>query len=973
MGDLHSIALLVAFLENPEFREVTKKLPDVIRLIFDTNMYPKDAQSKDENFTERLIRHEFGNAPGVDADDAMLTRFTNDLLKIAQDGGFTMAGKTRNNMGLMMSDDHTLSKALIAFAMKKYYVETPSDQGELFNFSEAKGSLMFQMDRIAPYSLFFVEGYRLLLVNKYFDNSFSSFVSTQIYSYIYELRDWYVQAGANVLNDSAVANRSTFFLGGFGDDKFTGSNEADLLIGNDGKDSLLGGDGKDCLIGCDGNDSLYGGGDDDILIGGGVRDGLAFYLERDKDVLEGGDGIDSYHAGVNDEIIDSDGKGLVFYGYSTQLTGGTRKEGEPRFVGANGITYEEPLNGTVIVYTTTGKITIKGIGTHSINPDGQTISGLPGMGITLITLPENQNSKPKPPDPGTDPGNKGGGGSATIPIIVPRDPNDIVGPQGFGDEHWISSQNPLSYTIHYENQATATAPAQQVTITQTLDSDLNLSSFRLGDFGWGDFYVTVPDNSSFYINRLDLRATKGYMVDVVAGVDVATYEAYWSFTTIDPNTGEIPEDPTIGFLPPDVDGKVGQAYANYTINANADVPTGTVIDAKATIIFITQEPIDTPAISNTLDTQAPESHVEAVANATVESAQFLVRWSGSDVGSAIAGYTVYVSDNGGTYAPWLENTTLTEATYAGQPGHSYAFYTVASDNAGNKEAAPAQADLTIQVTPNANLTDTALPKIASVELPDDSNYTIGQALDITVHFTEKMAVDIAGLSPVINFTIGEHTVNAVYQSGSGTNALVFRHIVTDPTSDFNHPVLDHAIQTNGTTLRDIAGNPLVDLSVTHNLSGNISFWNNGKVMHDITVNIASHASPSDAEGNFSLLDVPVGTNTLTSTLPPDTTEKGTVDLLDAIAILKSIVGLTSLNPYQEIAADFSKSDGVDLNDAIGILKHVVGLPAPTPEWVFLEKSDTIPSFEPITVDLTSDTTVDLVGILLGDVNGSWAA
>ncbi len=561
----------------------------------------------------------------------------------------------------------------------------------------------------------------------------------------------------------------------------------------------------------------------------------------------------------------------------------------------------------------------------------------------------------------------------SVEVIAPRDPNDIVGPKGFGDEHWTNNQTPLSYIIHYENQSTATAPAQQVTITQTLDSDLNLSSFRLGNFGWGDISITVPDNTSFYIDRLDLRTTKGYMVDVVAGVDVAKHEAYWSFTTIDPNTGEIPEDPTIGFLPTNVEKGCGEGFVNYSIRANADAPTGTVIDAKATIVFTTQEPIDTPAISNTLDTQAPESHVETLANATVESAQFLVRWSGSDVGSAIAGYTVYVSDNGATYAPWLENTTLTEATYAGQPGHSYAFYTVASDNAGNKESAPAQADLTIQVTPNANLTDTSLPKIASVELPDDGNYTIGQALDITVHFTEKMAVDIAGLSPVINLTLGEHTVNAVYQSGSGTNSLVFRHIVADPTYDFNHTVLDHAIQTNGTTLRDIAGNPLVDLSVTHNLSGSTSFWKNGKVMHGITVNMASHASQSDAEGKFSLPDLPVGTNMLTSTVTDDSKTNSSVDLSDAIAILKSIVGLTSLESHQQIAADFDSNNGVDLSDAIGILKHIVGLPAPTPEWVFVDKSDTMASLEPVTVDLTYDTMVDLVGILRGDVDGSWGA
>ncbi|MEI6639039.1 MAG: hypothetical protein WCL46_04925, partial [Chlorobium sp.] len=120
-------------------------------------------------------------------------------------------------------------------------------------------------------------------------------------------------------------------------------------------------------------------------------------------------------------------------------------------------------------------------------------------------------------------------------------------------------------------------------------------------------------------------------------------------------------------------------------------------------------------------------------------------------------------------------------------------------------------------------------------------------------------------------------------------------------------------------------------------------------------------------------EMPDGTYTLTDAKVAGTADKGAVDLLDAITILKSIVGLTLLNPNQEIAADFDNSKGVDLNDAIGILKYVVDLPAPTPEWVFVDKSDTIPSLEPVSVDLISDTTVDLVGILRGDVDGSWTA
>ena len=417
-----------------------------------------------------------------------------------------------------------------------------------------------------------------------------------------------------------------------------------------------------------------------------------------------------------------------------------------------------------------------------------------------------------------------------ISVIRPSDPNDIVGPQSFGADHWTSGQNALPYTIHYENQASATAPAQQVTITQTLDSDLNASSFRLGDFGWGDIYVDVPVGTSFYIDRLDLTATKGYMVDVMAGVDVAKHEVFWSFTTIDPNTGEIPVDPTIGFLPPDSDGSIGQGFVNYTVRANADASTGTVIDAHATIVFATQEPIDTPAIFNTLDTAAPESHIEAVTESTVASAQFLVRWLGSDVGSAIAGYTVYVSDNGGAYSPWLENTTLTEATYAGQPGHTYTFYTVATDNAGNNEAAPDQADLTIHVTEAATLTDTVPPEIAAVILPNDGRYAIGHSLDFAVQFTETVFVDVAGHAPVIKLMVGATEVDAVYESGSGTDRLIFRHIVAGGEYDANGIALGNTIVLNGATLRDTAGNPVVDLTLSTGATAGIHV-DNAPILH----------------------------------------------------------------------------------------------------------------------------------------------
>jgi hypothetical protein len=87
--------------------------------------------------------------------------------------------------------------------------------------------------------------------------------------------------------------------------------------------------------------------------------------------------------------------------------------------------------------------------------------------------------------------------------------------------------------------------------------------------------------------------------------------------------------------------------------------------------------------------------------AITSSAKFTVSWSGSDGanGSGIASYTVYVSDNGSTFTPPQTSTTATSAPFTGKNGHTYAFYCVASDKAGNRQpaASTAQATTTIKL------------------------------------------------------------------------------------------------------------------------------------------------------------------------------------------------------------------------------------------------------------------------------------
>ena len=65
------------------------------------------------------------------------------------------------------------------------------------------------------------------------------------------------------------------------------------------------------------------------------------------------------------------------------------------------------------------------------------------------------------------------------------------------------------------------------------------------------------------------------------------------------SAGEVPDDSTIGFLPPN-NGTTGQGFVTFRINAAAHVTTNARIDANASIVFDQNEPIITPPIFNTV-------------------------------------------------------------------------------------------------------------------------------------------------------------------------------------------------------------------------------------------------------------------------------------------------------------------------------------------------------------------------------------
>ncbi len=226
---------------------------------------------------------------------------------------------------------------------------------------------------------------------------------------------------------------------------------------------------------------------------------------------------------------------------------------------------------------------------------------------------------------------------------------------------------------------------------------------------------------------------------------------------------------------------------NNSIKTKNTVQTADVIDATARIVFDTEEPIDTPPIFNTLDVTKPTSQVDTLPT-TTDNPEFTVKWTGTDIGSALATYTIYVSDNGGNYTVWLNNTELTEATYTGTAGHTYSFYSVAVDNTGNTEAAPTTADATIQIGGAVNQ-----PPQISV----NTGLTLNEGANSAISNSLLAVTDPDNTSDQLTFTISTIPTNGNLQRNGVT--LAVNNTFTQ--ADINSGLLSY-IHNGGETISD---------------------------------------------------------------------------------------------------------------------------------------------------------------------------
>lgn len=222
------------------------------------------------------------------------------------------------------------------------------------------------------------------------------------------------------------------------------------------------------------------------------------------------------------------------------------------------------------------------------------------------------------------------------------DPNEKIGPDGIGENGYMASTNPMTYTILFENKAEATAPAFKVVVVDTLDAEV------------------------FDVNSVQAIQMSHKIGEFTREENILK----WEFEGIE--------------LEPNKEPPEGEGFVQFTVNPIADLPTGTELKNRASITFDLANPILTNTFINTLDFEEPLSeNLKVVQNA--DGNLLNLSWDVNDYnGSGLKSSKIYVSKENGLWE-MLAVSDSSNFNFKPQPYTNYRFRVISEDKVGNIE------------------------------------------------------------------------------------------------------------------------------------------------------------------------------------------------------------------------------------------------------------------------------------------------
>lgn len=228
--------------------------------------------------------------------------------------------------------------------------------------------------------------------------------------------------------------------------------------------------------------------------------------------------------------------------------------------------------------------------------------------------------------------------------------------------------------------------------------------------------------------------------------------------------------------------------------------------------------------------------------------------------------------------------------------------------------------------------------------------------------------------------------------GPHSGDLVFRVVSSD---------LDYDGLTLDAVTFDLA-DPVVAPS-GYSVGGFVRHWSSADVpLADVAFSLDGQTQLSQANGAFALTGVQDDDGVMVlapSLTAPQSKAEADVTLTDVLAALKVYLNKPLPeaydSPYKYLAADFDANGVVNLTDVLQLLKYYLGKPTTNdvaPSWVFVDGNDITGTGSdaviqgaagtPVSASKSSPHAVDhdfsggdpieLIGVLRGDVDGSWA-
>jgi methionine-rich copper-binding protein CopC len=700
--------------------------------------------------------------------------------------------------------------------------------------------------------------------------------------------------------------------GGYGRDEMFGGKGNDRLYGGYGDDVLYGEDGNDTLEGEQGSDRLEGGGGDDSLSGGSGNDTLLG--GAGSDVLDGNDGADSMDGGTGADTYYVDNPGDVVT--DTGGDGALDTVYIAAYLGSTYVLGKGIVNGTLGAQAGQGALS----GNASDNKlTGNTQSNTLNGGAGADTI-------------------DGGGGSDTVD-------------GGDGTDTLVLAGNAADYTITID-------PTKLLTlITNTVSKDVQtLNAVEYVQFKDTLKSVLSTVKGDTTAPTLSAKSPAGNATGVTLGTNLTlTFsEAVQAGTgnLVLKKAGVVERTISVGdanqvifagstvVVNPDADLS---ASANYTL----EMGSGVVVDLSGNAYA------------------GLRGYGFATATTATQGAQFVSLANAKlvkDAANNKSTVSFSINMNAGVLNGTKVNGVLFDLDYDHTKVSAARVSGVQYDSSG--ESTPVWQFL----TPNLS-GSTANGKIVGLTTTDASNPVVvsGKTMDVTLVLNQ--AVD--------SFKVGFNKQSAHVFTVDGVD-----HSVATGADVVALPNAGYALKATAVHWKGLSGG-------TSKVLGDVSLVKGSQTMKTSSTGEAVFETSTDAKASVVVAKAVAESEKVAAA--------SSVNLTDAIGILKMIVGLnvnatgTALSPYQVVAADFNQDGTVGLTDAIDVLKAVVGLTAPSPGWVVLDQTKvsstlTMDSYNSdatkkqssgwmsptLSVNMDTSQEVKLVGVLAGDVDGSWA-